>query len=209
MTEYLTEQEQIELIKRWIKQYSGVVLGGIVLAIAISSGWNYWREHQIQKLDKASALFDEMSAMRQQNDTQNVNAKATKLYTDYPKTPYGQLAALMLAREDVAEKDYDSAQRHLNWVIDNSNVTAIRQIARLRLSRLLIAINKPSDSIKLLSTVDDKTFAGLIDEVRGDAYVKMNNVDAARTAYKQALAELPNADTVRPTLQMKYDNLST
>lgn len=209
MTEYLTEQEQIELIKRWIKQYSGVVIGGILLAVAVSTGWNYWRDYQMKKINQASALFDEMAGMREQNNTKELNAKATKLFTEYPKTPYGQLAALMLAREDVVEKDYVSAQNHLNWVIDNSKEKSIKQIARLRLARVLLAMNKPSESIKLLSTVDDSTFAGLIDEVRGDAYVSMKNIAAARTAYKQALVEIPNAEAIRPILQMKYDNLST
>ena len=46
--------------------------------------------------------------------------------------------------------------------------------------------------------MDDKNFAGLIDEVKGDAYLALNDKDKARQAYQQALDELPNAEVIRP-----------
>jgi predicted negative regulator of RcsB-dependent stress response len=73
----------------------------------------------------------------------------------------------------------------------------------------LIAENKANDSLTLLTQVDDKSFSGLIDEVRGDAYLATNDKTKARAAYQLALSELPNAEVVRPLLQMKYDNLTT
>ena len=72
-----------------------------------------------------------------------------------------------------------------------------------------MADHKPEESIKLLDKIDDKTFNGLTNEVKGDAYVNMKNTNMARQSYQQALAELPNAEVIRPLLQMKYDNLST
>ena len=62
--------------------------------------------------------------------------------------------------------------------------------------------------INELKTVEDKNFNGLIDEVRGDAYLAMNDKDKARQAYQQALEDLPNAEVIRPLLRMKYDNLT-
>ena len=49
----------------------------------------------------------------------------------------------------------------------------------------------------------------MTEEVKGDAYVALNNIPLARKAYQQALADLPNAEAIRPLLQMKYDNLTT
>lgn len=209
MTEYLTEQEQIELLKNWIKQYSLVILAGVVIAIIGITGWRYWQERQNKILTHASAIYDEMLTMRAQNESATTLVQAKKLYTHYPKTTYGQMAAFMLARTAIQNKDYSEAAKQLNWILDNSNIPSIRQIARLRIARVMLAEKRPEDCIDILQKVEDKSFDGLSDEVRGDAYLSMNNIEMARQYYKQAISELPNAEVIRPLLQMKYDNLTT
>lgn len=207
LTEYLTEQEQIEILKGWIKEYGTVIVLGIAIAFIAIAGWHYWQQRQNKILSHASSVYDEMLAMRTRNDPSATSVQANKLLIHYPQTIYGQMAALMLAREDIFKKDYEKAKKHLNWVLDHSKIAALRQIARLRLARILIAEHKPEESINMLKTTDDKTFNGLISEVKGDAYLAMKNLAMARKSYQQALSELPNAEIVRPLLQMKYDDL--
>jgi len=208
LTEYLTEQEQIELLKNWIKQYSLVIIAGVLLAVAGISGWRYWQQRQNKTLNHASAVYDDMLTARVQSDSAATLVQADKLLGHYQSTVYGQMATLMEARTAVIKKNYSAAETKLGWVIDHSKIKAIRQIARIRLARVLIAENKPQDGINTLQTVDDKSFNGLIDEVKGDAYLAMKNTDQARQAYKLAISELPNAEVIRPLLQMKYDNLA-
>ena len=207
MTEYLTEQEQIELLKSWVKQYSLVILLGVLIAVGGISSWRYWQQRQNKILTHASAVYDEMLTMRSQSDKNATLIQANKLFTHYPQTTYGQMAALMLAREAIINQHYAEAKEHINWVIAHSKIPSIRQIARIRLARLLIAEQKPQDAIVVLKSLDDQTFNGLIDEVKGDAYLAMNEPNQAREAYQRALSELPNAEVIRPVLRMKYDNL--
>ena len=209
LTEYLTEQEQVELLKNWIKQYSLVILAGVIIAAIGITSWRYWQQRQYKILSHASAIYDEMLTKRAQNDKEATWVQAKKLYSHYPKTIYGQLAALMLAREAVLKKNYPEVEKHLNWVIKKSDIAAFRQIARLRLARLFIAQRLPEKSITTLKKVEDKSFNGLINEIRGDAYFAMNQITKAQQSYQQALSEIPNALVVRPLLQMKYDNLNT
>ncbi len=208
MTEYLTEQEQIELLKSWIKQYSVVILAGVLIAAVAITGWRYWQQRQNKILTHASAVYDEMLTMRAQNDSTSTLVQAQKLFSHYPQTTYGQMAAFMLARDAVIKKDYPEAEKRLNWIIEHSKIDSIRQIARIRLARTLIAENKPQEAIKELQTVEDNSFNGLTDEVKGDAYLALNDTKMARQSYQQALDELPNADVIRPILRMKYDNLA-
>lgn len=209
MNDYLTEQEQIEILKNWVKQYSLVILTGVFVAVLSISGWRYWQQRQDKILSHASSVYDEMLTVRAQNDLATTKIQAKKLFEHYPKTVYGEFAALMLAREAVIKKEYANAEKELRWVLKKSNIASILQIARLRLARIMLAEQKPNEAIKLLQTVEDKSFNGLTDEVKGDAYLAMNNIDMARQSYAQALSELPNAETIRPLLQMKYDNLAT
>lgn len=209
MTEYLTEQEQIELLKSWIKQYSLVVLAGIAIAVAGISGWRYWQDRQFRIMSHASAIYDEMLAKRAQNDSQGLIVQAQKLYKDYLKTPYGQIAGLTLARNAVAENHLSEAESYLDKTLHKSDIPSIRQIARLRLARVLIAEQKPTDAINVLAKVNDKSFDGLTNEIRGDAYLAVKDTVRARQSYQLALEELPNAEVIRPLLRMKYDNLAT
>ncbi len=209
MTEYLTEQEQIELLKNWIKQYSMVILLGVLIAFVGIFGWRYWQNRVYKIESHASSLFDEMLTTRAQNDPTQTLTQANKLFTHYPQTIYGQMAAFMLARDAIIKKDYAAAIKHLQWVVDHSKVASLRQIARLRLARVMITNNQPEEGVKLLQKIEDKSFNGLTDEVKGDAYLAMKNIAMARQSYQQALTELPNAEVIRPLLQMKYDNLAT
>jgi predicted negative regulator of RcsB-dependent stress response len=208
LTEYLTEQEQVELLKQWIKQYSLVILAGLLLSLVTITGWRWWQARQVRILNHASAIFDEMLTARAQNDAANIQIQSDKLVSQYSKTPYAQMAAFMLSRDAVYQKKYGEAEKQLNWVIEHSGIASFRQIARIRLARIYINDNKADEALKVLKTVDDKSFNGLTDEVRGDAQLAANNPDKAREAYKLALQELPNAEVIRPLLQMKYDNLA-
>lgn len=209
MTEYLTEQEQIELLKNWIKQYSVVILAGVVIAIVAISGWRYWQQRQNKILSHASAVYDEMLTMRAQNDAKSTLVQAKKLFSHYSKTTYGPMAALMLARQATLKKDYPEAKKQLQWIIDHSDIASIRQIARIRLARLFIAEHNAQEAISLLEKVEDPNFNGLTNEIRGDAYLTQKNIKMARESYQKALSDLPNAEEIRPLLQMKYDNLAS
>ncbi len=208
LTDYLTEQEQIELIKSWIKQYGLVILAGIVFAAVLLSGWRYWQHRQAKILTHASNVYDELLYARAQNDAKGMTVQAKKLFTHYPQTSYGQLAAFMLARNAVTTKDYAEAESKLHWVIDHSSTSALREIATLRLARVMIVEQQAQQALNLLQKVEDKKFIGLRDEIRGDAYVALKKLDLARESYQAALHELPNAEAARPLLQMKYDNLA-
>jgi len=135
--------------------------------------------------------------------------QAKKLLRNYPKTPYAMMAAFMLAREAVLKKNYPEAMTQLNWVMDHTHDARIHQIARLRIARILINDKKADAALELLKKVDDNSFIGLIDEVRGDAYRSTNNIALAKQTYQLALNELPNAEVTRPILQMKLDNIAT
>lgn len=209
MTEYLTEQEQVQQLKTWLKQYGTTILAGIIIALVVTSGWHYWQSYRNKILSHASIVFDEMLTLRAQNNTEGASVQAKKLLSHYPKTPYAQMAALTLARDAVLKKNYVEASKQLTWVLDHSSEHAIKEIARIRLARIMITEKKPDDALNTLKTIDDKSFMGLINEVRGDAYLAQHDTASARNAYQLALSEIPNAEISRPILQMKYDNLAT
>ena len=213
MTELLTEQEQIEQLKSWIKQYGLTVVSGILIALVLVSLWHTWQNYQTRMLTHASGVYDEMLTARAQNDASSlVNAKvqAEKLLSHYPKTPYAQFAAFMLARDAIAHQQYPEAITQLTWVVDHGNDSALRQIAKIRIARILITENKSRDALTELQKVYNPNFTGLIEEVKGDAYFQLKDNASAKNAYQIALNALPKDEAAeKPLLQMKLDNLAT
>jgi predicted negative regulator of RcsB-dependent stress response len=207
--EYMTEEEQIEQLKRWLKQYSSTIIAGIILAVVIMTSWRMWENYHNKILYHASGVFDEMLALRAQNETHDASVQADKLIHHYKKTPYAQMASLMLARDAIANKNYSEAEKRLNWVMDHSKTAPVREIARLRLARVFIAEKKADEALSTLDHVDDDSFIGLVDEVRGDAYLLQNNKALAKESYQKAIKELPKEDVAQtPLLQIKLDNLA-
>jgi predicted negative regulator of RcsB-dependent stress response len=208
LTEYLTEQEQIQQLKTWVKQYGLTILAGIALALLLSTGWSYYQGYKNKILLHASATYDEMLTLRAQNNLDGATVQAQKLLRNYPKSPYAQMAAFMLARDAVLKKDYPGAINQLNWVVAHSESHSIQEIARIRIARIQINNNNPDAALATLKKIDDKNFMGMVDEVRGDAYLALNDPASARKSYELALQEIPNSEATRPILEMKYDNLA-
>ncbi len=213
MNDYMTEQEQIEQLKGWIKQYGPTILLGVVLAMVLVTGWQYWQSRQNNKLYHASGIYDQMLDARSQPGKSTLEKTATpadRLMSNYPKTPYAPLAALMLARNAVAKQDFPAAIKQLHWVIDHSKNHSLQQIARVRIARIQIAQQQPAAAIESLNTVSDSGFAGLIAEIKGDAYMKLHDLAKAKAEYQVALQALPSDEvTERPLIQMKLDNIAT
>lgn len=209
MTEYLTEQEQIEQLKRWLRAYGLPALLGVFVGIVLFYGWHYYQGHRLHILTRASSVYDEMLTNRVHHNQEGAITQANKLLSHYASTPYGELAAFMLAHEAITQKNYPEALKHLSWVMKHSHTRSLRQIARLRVARIYIANQHPEEAIHLLRTIDDKSFSGLIDEVLGDAYLAAQQPAQARAAYQAALQNLPHSEEMRPLLEMKRDNLIT
>jgi predicted negative regulator of RcsB-dependent stress response len=204
----LTEQEQIQQLKNWAKQYGPTILAGIILAIALTSGWRYWQNYKTKILTQASQIYDEMLGLKAQNNMAGSENKAKQLIADYAKSPYAPIAALLLADNAVQKTNYADAHMQLTWAMDHAKDKSMRAIARLRNARILIAENKPQEALNILKTAEDTNFLGLINAVKGDAYLALNEPAKARLAFRSALEELPLNDPGRPLLQMKYDNLA-
>lgn len=207
MTDYLTDEEQIGLIKDWWKKYGNMlVTTALVIVIAFFS-WRWWQQHQLGVLERASDQYEQLMFYLADEDIENVQAQAQQLVTESANTVYAQLAALILARQSVYSGDLDGAVTQLNWVIDHSRNPSIQQIARIRLARVLLGQNKQAQAINVLASVSDDTYMPFIDEIKGDIYSSQQQWDEAKQAYISALSELPALGINDQILQMKLNNL--
>ena len=130
----------------------------------------------------------------------------TELQEGYPSTPYAAMAMLESAKNYAAEGDYANAAGSLRWVADNTKEAEYRDIARLRLARVLLADSKADEALALVDQTDyPAAYESLREELRGDIHAARNETGKARTAYQRAI--VTNSDSSSDLIQLKLDNL--
>ena len=207
MNVYTTEEEQIEHLKTWIKNYGTSILIAVLIVIVGSFGWRYWRSHQETLRAQASVGYEQMLSSFASKDQETTALQANRLLTQYASTPYAKLAALTLAKLAVAKGDLGTAKTKLQWVLDNAKDPALRQIARIRIARILLAQKKPQQALQVLANIDDRGYLAMVEAVKGDVFVALGKDAEAKTAYKKALVLFSKANIKIPLLQMKLANL--
>lgn len=206
MSEYQTEEEQAEALKKWWRENGKFIIGGIVLGITAIFGWRGYNSNLAHQAEAASTLYEQMLVASRSNDSENIAIYANRILEDYDSTTYGIFATLMLAKLSAESNDLDQAETHLRWVLKNTSQDEFKHIARLRLARILIAADKLDSATETLSLNKTGEFFPRYEELRGDIFVKQNKIEEARQAYQKALANT-DADGGQSVLQMKLDNL--
>ncbi len=131
------------------------------------------------------------------------------LESEWPGSPYVTQAHLMLARMYADSAEYESAADSLRKVIDSSGDDNLVDVARLRLSRVLLQLQKPDEALAILDdgAVGD-AFVGPFHEARGDAHHALGDLQQAQTEYALALTEDRPGILNRQYVQVKLDDVS-
>src|ERR1700731_448485 len=206
--EYLTDDEQLEAVKRAFTEYAPWILGGVVLGVGGWYGYQHYQAHKNEVALRAADQFSQMTFALQLNDSKKSLQIADGLIKDFPNSPYADQAQLTIARIDVESGKSADAVVPLTQVMNNSKDSELRQIARLRLARVLIDQGKPDDAVKTLAAGTPGSFAGRYHEVHGDALHAKKDIPGAIAEYNAALgASEGGVDAAR--LKLKLADLAS
>lgn len=204
---YETEEEQVAALKDWWKGNGSSVVTGILGAIIVVGGWNFWQSYQQDKMLQASAVYEKLIKADETKKYDAVDKLANKLDISYNSTAYATYALLFKAKAKVEEQELETAREFLQLAVMNSNDAELTHVARTRLIRVLLALQEYEQGLEIIASVDQSSlggFAPIYDEMKGDLYVAMGRVGEARTAYQASLS----AGRRSPLLQFKLDDLT-
>jgi len=205
--EYLTDDEQLEAVKRVIVEYAPWLIGGVLVGAALFFGYRYFQTYTNERAYKAAAEFTVLTTALQANDHTKSRQIADGLIKNYAKSPYADQAQLTLARLDVDEGQLDKAIAPLTQVMNDSKDTELRQIARLRLARVLTDQGKADAAINTLAAPMPAAFSARYHEVRGDAYVAKKDIPHALIEYQAALGAADMSGINAGLLELKIQDL--
>ncbi|MBU0745135.1 MAG: tetratricopeptide repeat protein [Gammaproteobacteria bacterium] len=182
----MSDKEQVQMVKGWWQEYGYYLLFTVVIFLAINFGWRYWHRHHNFTLEYSSAIYMQMLTTADQKKDEESKLFGESLIKDYPRSPYASFAALLLAKDAVEKGDLNTAFERLQFAMKKAPSKNIRQLARIRAARVLIAMKKSREALDLLNSVDDKDYAAETSEAFGDALLELGNTKEAELAYRKA-----------------------
>lgn len=194
---YQSDEEQLVALKQWWKDNGTGVVGGVVLAAAAVFGWQSWQAYRERTAVAASELYQNFVDATNSEAQGGEEARATlefvagELKDEYPSSAYSAYAAFSLAREAVIANDLATAEAQLRSVLASDVTDTVKDIARIRLARVLAALAKYDEAQALLDGVRGEGYRGRVSEVRGDILHDQGRIEEARVAYEDALKADP------------------
>lgn len=199
----LQDQEQLEELKHFWKQYGNLITWVLILALGGFAAWNGWNWWQRDRSVKASIMYDELDAAAQAGDAD----KAARVFADmkerYGSTAFAEQAGLLAAKVQADKGQADAARASLEWVAAHAVEAEYKVIAQLRLAGLLLDQKKLDEALKALPTDAPKEFAALVADRRGDILAAQGKGDEAKAAYRQAWDGMPAEVDYRRLVEAK------
>ena len=202
--ETLSDEQQAALVKNWWKENGLYLVGGIVLGVAGLFGWQAWQAENTRIAQEASNAFQEMVEATAQQRYNKADELHALIVSDYSGTPYAASAELTLAASLMKRNDAEAAAEVLRRLINETSDEGMRNIAKLRLGRVLLQLEDYEAAAQVAAYSKDDAFTAEFAELRGDIAYAQGNEAAAITAYEQALEaagpSFAQADYVRVKL---------
>lgn len=212
MADYLTDEDQVERLKRWAKTYGGAVVTGLLVALIAYFGWSYWHKSQQAAHSVIAAeyqqLQDAYTATEQTPEDAALKTEflssADRLVKANPDTAYAFHSLLLQARAAMDREDYPAAVQALQKAVtQNIDDTGLLQLAQLRLARVQVQQEQPDAALATLAKVTDPAFVPSAQELKGDILFQKDQLEPAKTAYQAAWDALAKREEPRELLRIK------
>jgi predicted negative regulator of RcsB-dependent stress response len=213
------EEETLETLKRWWNESGKSLLLGVIVFGVGYLGWIQWQSMQVASSASASDIYEEIGVTVvlgpgvQLDDEAVANAKRliAQLKEEHSTSVYALYGALYGARLAVDDRDLNTAESELQWLVDNaqsglfsSTDESLLITAKLRLARVILAKGEAPRALALLAGLNPGAFEAEYEEIRGDVYVALGQMTEAQASYQAAR----DAGSTSDTLQMKLDDIA-
>lgn len=207
----LEEQEQLDEIKVWWRQYGKWVIAAVVAFVLSVAGWQSWQWWQTKQAQESAALFERAVQARASNDVAAVKQVTAQIMDQYAGSGYATPAAWMAGQVNLEAKDTKSALAQFAFAMDHAQGAVMQDLARLRLAGLKLHTGDAEGALQTLEDTPADAYAALYEQLRGDVLVTLKRPAEARLAYQSALAAMDKANTkadpIYAMIEMRLDAL--
>ncbi|MDE0129936.1 MAG: tetratricopeptide repeat protein [Gammaproteobacteria bacterium] len=207
MDDFLTDQQQAARVRGWVREYAPSAILAVAIGIGGYFGYTQWQVRQDRQAAEASELYEDFRAAIESDDRDSAGMLLESLVAEYEGSGYADHARLLMAKEYVDTTQPSRAEQELQAVIETTSNGDLRQLARLRLARVYLYMDRPDDGLEALNTdVHSPAWLQLTEDMRGDLHQALGQTEAARAAYQAALEHGGQIDAA--WIRLKLDHLA-
>ncbi len=184
--ELLSEEEQWESLKRWLRENVPFILGLVAVGLLAFFGWRWWQGHENTDALEASAQYQRILATFDTGKMDDALSQVEALRKQHSKSGYVSAADLAAAKMFVISNNLDKAVQSLERVMNESPDEQLRPIARLRLVRVLAAQGQYDKALATIGNEDHGRHQPAFLEMRGDVLLAKGDRNGALAADEAA-----------------------
>jgi predicted negative regulator of RcsB-dependent stress response len=203
----LEEQEQLDQIKHFWKQYGNPITWLIIVVLGAFASWNFYNYWQRSQAQQAAALFDEVDRAVQAADAARMERVFSDMKDKFSATVYAQQSGLLVAHEYIKLGKPDAAKAALGWVAEKSSDAGYQALARLRLASIAIESKNYDEALGLLNQAYPVSFQALVSDRRGDVFVLQGDKAKATAEYEKAYSLFDPRTEYRRLVEVKLNAL--
>lgn len=203
----LEEQEQLDQLKAFWKQYGNLITWLVTLVLAAYAGWMGWNWWQRDQAVKAAAMYDELDRAAATGEADKAGRVFADMKERFPRTVFTQQGALLAAKVQYEKGQAEAARTTLTWVADNAGEDEYRSLAQLRLAGLLLDAKQFDAAMKALDAVKGKDFEALAADRRGDVLIAQGKREEAKVQYQKSYDSMEKTLDYRRLIEAKLAGL--
>lgn len=200
---YNSEDEQVEAIKAWLRQYGVAIVVGAVIAIGGLVGWHYYQKSESASKESVSARYTEVMTSLSSKNSQ-AESQVETFIKNNASSEYSVLAALQLAKVQAEAGDLEKALSQLEMAQKATKDEALKAISTYRIAKIQEEQGHFGVALTSLSGLKSAAWAGRVSELKGDIFLRQGKLDLAYKSYVEAQQ---SGDTSQ-ALKMKLDDLA-
>lgn len=204
----LQEQEQLDTLKAFWRQYGNLITWTLTLCLAAFAGWSGWQWYQRDQGTKAGAMFDEVDRVIQAGELDKAGRLVGELRDRYGKTAFAPQATLALARLQLNSGKADDAKASLRWVADNAKEPEYQTAALLRLAGIELDNKRYDEALRALDAAKAPSFEALVADRRGDVLLAQGKKAEAAAAFQTAYKTMDEKVEYRRLIEAKLTSLA-
>lgn len=203
----LEEQEQLDELKAWWKLHGTRVIVAATVIVLVVGGARLWQVWSARQAAESSMLFDRAMQGATLNDAKVIKESSAQIMENYARSAYAAPAAWLAGKHNFEAGDAKSAEAQYQYAVEHAKDEGLKQLAKLRLAAVMFDQKRYDDALTQLDGTPAESFAGLYANLKGDILAAQGKADAAREAYKVAVAKVGEKSSLKPLIEIKLDGL--
>jgi predicted negative regulator of RcsB-dependent stress response len=179
----LEQQEQLDQVKHFWKQYGNLITWLLVLVLGAYAAWTGYLYWQQQRATGAGGLYEELDRASVEGSVDKAMLAFTDLKSKYAGTTFAEQGALLAAKVAAERGKPDQGKAALQWLVNDGKNASLVGVARLRLAGMQMDAKQYDEALKTLNGEMPEELAALANDRRGDILLAQGKKDDAVKAY--------------------------